>query len=132
MPEAKTPRHVRLSDEVEAQQLIDRLECRRPVESGSGCGQLGVEGIAGDRRAAQQAARGVGEERKLVCQCRGDARRYVEIGQRVVSCLMFQQLLELMPVTLVLHGRGVADAAGEHADCINLRTNRPGTGSAVI
>ena len=86
MPKTEASRHVRLTDQVEAQQLVDRVErSRRWGECGSR-GELGVEGVARYRRALEHEACSIGEKRDLLREGRGDEWRHAQLDERSVLC----------------------------------------------
>ena len=72
MPEAEAPRHVGRADEVETQQLVERIE-RRGVARGRGRRrELGLERVAGHGRALEHAAARRRQQRELLGQRGGD------------------------------------------------------------
>ena len=72
--EAEAPRDVGGTHEPEVQELVERRHGGGVVRAGRGGGELGLERVAGDGRAAQDPAGVVGQEAELLGQ-RGDDRR---------------------------------------------------------
>ena len=71
--EAEAPRDVGRAHEAEVEQLVERLHRRGVVRAGRGGGEVGLERVAGDGRAAQHPAGVGGQEPELLGQ-RGDHR----------------------------------------------------------
>src|SRR5918996_2124357 len=82
MPEAKAARYLGLANEVELQQLVQGLECRRLGGRRGGGGQLGLERIAGYRCPLQHEACTVRQESELLGQRGGNCGRHFEIRRR--------------------------------------------------
>ena len=74
MPEAEAPRDVGRAREAELEELVERLHGRGLVRTGRGGGEVGLERVAGDGRAAQHLPGLRGQERELLRE-RGDHRR---------------------------------------------------------
>ena len=81
MPEAEPPRHVGGADDVQPEQLVERVERRRLGRARSRRGELGIERIAGHGRALEQAPRPVGQQRELLGQRRGHGRRHLHAAE---------------------------------------------------
>ena len=85
MPKTEAPRHVRLTDQVEAQQLVERVErSSRWSECGSR-GELGVKGVARYRRTLEHEACSIGEKRDLLREGGGDECRSAELTSAASS-----------------------------------------------
>ena len=56
VPEAEAPRDVGGADEADVEQLVERVHRGRLLDAGRGDGDVGLERVAGDGRAAQHAA----------------------------------------------------------------------------
>ena len=85
MPEAKAARHLGLSNEVELQQLVQRLERRRLGGRRGGGGKLGFERVAGYRRPLKHEPCAVREKCELLGQRGRNRGRHVEIPGRELS-----------------------------------------------
>ena len=81
VPEAEPPRHIRLADEIELQELVDGVHRRVLGRPRRGRGQLGLERVARHRRAFEHRARRLGQQRELLGQRSGDGGRDTD-GQR--------------------------------------------------
>ena len=74
VPEAEAPRDVGGAHKAEVEELIERLHGRGIVRAGRGGGEIGLERVTRDGRAAQHPASVGGQEPELLGQ-RGDHRR---------------------------------------------------------
>ena len=82
MPEPEAPRNVRLADEIQAQQLVERVDrCRVGGSSGRGR-QLRVEGVSRDCGALEDEACGLGEQSELLGERGGDRSWDVDTCER--------------------------------------------------
>ncbi len=82
VPEAEAPGNVCLTDEIQAQQLVDRVDRRRLGGSGGRGGQLGIEGLSRDGSALEDEARLLGEQSELLGERGSDRSRDVDAGER--------------------------------------------------
>ena len=64
------------------EQLVDGLHRLRLADAGRGGGQLGLERVAGDRRALQHPPAAGGQQRELLAQGGHDHRRHLQLGDR--------------------------------------------------
>ena len=85
VPKAKAAGDVGLADEVESQQLVQRVERRGLGNRRGGRRKLGLERVAGHRSALQYEAGGIRQKGELLGQCAGDRGRDLEIGGRQVG-----------------------------------------------
>ena len=119
---AKTepPRHLRAADEVEQQELVDRFHRGSLRCCGSCGGQLGLEGVARNRRSFEHAARIVREQAELLVERSCDGRWNFDAAERDAACSVAvavtgertHKLLEIerIAAALVVENRGgVAD-----------------------
>ena len=104
MPETEAPGRVGRAQEIEPQQLVDRLHNVRLGNSGRGRGQLGLEGVAGHSRSFQHETFRTGQQRELLCQRRGDDRRHADRRER----------------TLVVHRRAPRLAVGRPRELLEV------------
>ena len=81
MAEAEAPRHAGRPDQVGAEQLVDGVHRLRLADVGRGGGQLGLERVAGDRRALQHPPAAGGQQRELLAQGGHDHRRHPQLGR---------------------------------------------------
>ena len=87
MPEAEAPRNVRLADEIQAQQLVERVDRCRLGGSGGRGRQLGIERVARDGGALEDEACLLGEQSELLGERGGDRGRDVDACERrLVGC----------------------------------------------
>ena len=84
MPEAKAAGNIGFSDQVETQQLVQGIECRRPERCGCS-GKLWVERVAGDCRPLKHGPRTVLEECELFGQSGRNERRHIQISGEIVA-----------------------------------------------
>ena len=82
MAEAEAPGHAGRPDQVGAEQLVDGLHRLRLADVGRGGGQLGLERVAGDRRALQHPPAAGRQQRELLAQGGHDHRRHLQLGDR--------------------------------------------------
>ena len=82
MPEPEAPRNVRLADEIQAQQLVERVDRCRVGDSGGRGRQLRVEGVSRDGGALEDEACGLGEQSELLGQRGGDRGWDVDTYER--------------------------------------------------
>ena len=82
VPEAEAPGNVRLTDEIQAQQLVDRVDRCRLGGSGGRGGQLGIEGLSRDGGALEDEACLLGEQSELLGERGSDRSRDVDAGER--------------------------------------------------
>ena len=82
MPEPEAPGNVGLADEIQAQQLVERVDRCRLVGSGGRGRQLGIEGVSRDGGALEDEACLLGEQRELLGERGGDRSRDVDAGER--------------------------------------------------
>ena len=82
MPKTEASGHVGCANQIEFQQLVDRLHHGGLRHLGRGRGQLRLERIACHRRSFQHETFGVRQERELLCERRGDGRRNSDRRQR--------------------------------------------------
>ncbi len=75
MSKAEAPGHAGRAQEIELQELVDRLHHRRFGHPGRGRHQLGLEGITCHCCSLQNEACRLGEQRKLAGECSDDGRR---------------------------------------------------------
>ena len=101
MPEAEAPGNVRLTDEIQAQQLVDRVDRCRLGGSGGRGGQLGIEGLSRDGSALEDEACLLGEQSELLGERGGDRSRDIDAGER----------------RLVGRRRRVGDGSADRASC---------------
>ena len=106
MPEAKAARHLGLANEVELQQLVQRLERRRLGSRRGGRGELGLERVAGYRCPLQHEACTVRQESELLGQRGSNRGRHVEIRRR-----------ELRNACRALDERAIGRAARDRTGC---------------
>jgi hypothetical protein len=81
MPKAEPARDVGAADEIDPQELVERVHRRSLGCPGRGGRQLGLEGIARHRRAVEHETRTVRQRRELLAQCCDDGRRGLDAGQ---------------------------------------------------
>jgi hypothetical protein len=79
VPKAKAARHLAFPNEVDLQQLIQRLERCGLGHRRGGRRKLGLERIAGDRSSLQHATCGVRQQSELLGERGSHRRRHVEI-----------------------------------------------------
>ena len=82
MPEAEAPGNIGLADEIQAQQLVDRVDRCGLAGSGGRGGQLGIEGVSRDGGALEDEACRPGEQRELLRERGGDRGRDVDAYER--------------------------------------------------
>ena len=78
VPEAKAARHICGTDEIAAQELVERLDRRRRVDARRRRHQLGLERVAGHRRSFEHPAGLPGEQRELLGERRGHRGRHLD------------------------------------------------------
>ena len=121
VPEAKAARHICGTDEIAAQELVERLDTRRRVDARRRRHQLGLERVAGHRRSFEHPARLPGEQRELLGERRGHRGRHLDApdgrarGQRrSPEPERARELLEVEGIAAaLLVQRGRIDAASE-------------------
>ena len=101
MPETEAPGNVRLADEIQAQQLVDRVDRRRLGGSGGRGGQLGIERVSRDGGALEDEACLLGEQSELLGERGGDRSRDVDACER----------------RLVAPAAGVSGRSADRASC---------------
>ena len=82
MPEAEAPGNIRLTDEIQAQQLVDRIDRRRLGGSGGRGGQLGIEGLSRDGGPLEDEACLLRDQGELLRERGGDRGRDVDACER--------------------------------------------------
>ncbi len=82
MSEPETPGNVRRADEIQAQQLVERVDRWSLGGAGGRCGQLGVEGVSRDGGALEDEACLLGEQSELLSERGGDCSGYVNACER--------------------------------------------------
>ena len=82
MPEPEAPGNVGLADEIQAQQLVERVDRCRLGGSGGRCRQLGIEGISRDGGAFEDEPCLLGEQSELLGERGGDRGRDVDACER--------------------------------------------------
>jgi hypothetical protein len=76
------PRHLRLADEIQLQELVDGVHRRCLGYRRRSRGQLGLEWVASHRCAFEHQASWLREQRELLGQRSGDRGRYIDgLGQ---------------------------------------------------
>jgi hypothetical protein len=136
MPEPESPRHLRLPDEIELQELVDGVHRRRLGRRSRHGSQLGLERIARHRCAFEHQARRPREHRELLGQRSGDRGRHLDdLGQlhgagaghgREIQ--RSRQLLEKewIATTCFVERRGRGGVDGETEECTRVgQTQRP-------
>ena len=78
VPEAKAARHICGTDEIAAQELVERLDRRRRVDARRRRHRLGLERVAGHRRSFEHPAGLPGEQRELLGERRGHRGRHLD------------------------------------------------------
>ena len=82
MAEAEAPGNVGLADEIQAQQLVERVDRCRLGGSGGRGRQLGIEGVSRDGGALEDEACLLGEQSELLGERGGDRSRDVDAAER--------------------------------------------------
>jgi hypothetical protein len=121
MPEPEASWHVRSPHEIEPEKLVDRVHGLGLGRRGRGCGQLGLEGIAGDRRPFEDEPGRAREKRQLLRERRGHGRRDADRlrrrllahGRRARPVGRSGQLLEVEWVAAALVVEGVGFRAAD-------------------
>ena len=81
MTEAEAPRHVRLAHEVEAQELVERIDCLAVGRRGGRRSDLRRERVAGDGSSLQHAPRRRRQQPELLAERGGDALRHLDAAE---------------------------------------------------
>ena len=79
---AEAAGHVRVADEVAAQQFVERLHRRPFGDPGGGTGELELERVAGDRRAVEHPPRACRQHRELLGEGGRHRARHLDTRER--------------------------------------------------